>query len=219
MATQGAALRTCGLLKKAGENFISPAGGFFVFRKKFFLSREQNKKAIRVNSVMRKGQKEGNTMKDKTALCAAMDAHGDMVYRLALCHLGTKSDAEDVYQDVFLRLFRDDTVFRDDHHLKAWLIRVTVNCCTDLHRSAWFQKSAPLEEWSADTAPVPEDYADLWNAVAALPEELRTVIYLHYVEGYQTDEIASMLRCRPATVRTRLHRARNKLKLKLEEDT
>lgn len=66
---------------------------------------------------------------------------------------------------------------------------------------------------------MPEDYADLWNAVAALPEELRTVIYLHYVEGYQTDEIASMLRCRPATVRTRLHRARNKLKLKLEEDT
>lgn len=53
-------------------------------------------------------------MKDKTALCAAMDAHGDMVYRLALCRLGTKSDAEDVYQDVFLRLFRDDTVFRDD---------------------------------------------------------------------------------------------------------
>lgn len=158
-------------------------------------------------------------MKDKTALCAAMDAHGDMVYRLALCRLGTKSDAEDVYQDVFLRLFRDDTVFRDDQHLKAWLIRVTVNCCTDLHRSAWFQKSAPFEEWSADTAPVPEDYADLWNAVAALPKELRTVIYLHYVEGYQTDEIASMLRCRPATVRTRLHRARNKLKLKLEEDT
>ena len=158
-------------------------------------------------------------MKDKTALCAAMDAHGDMVYRLALCRLGTKSDAEDVYQDVFLRLFRDDTVFRDDQHLKAWLIRVTVNCCTDLHRSAWFQKNAPLEEWSADTAPVPEDYADLWNAVAALPEELRTVIYLHYVEGYQTDEIANMIGCRPATVRTRLHRARNKLKLKLEEDT
>lgn len=66
---------------------------------------------------------------------------------------------------------------------------------------------------------MPEDYADLWNAVAALPEELRTVIYLHYVEGYQTDEIANMIGCRPATVRTRLHRARNKLKLKLEEDT
>ncbi len=158
-------------------------------------------------------------MRDKAELCAAMDAHGDLVYRLALCRLGTKSDAEDVYQDVFLRLFRDDTVFEDDAHLKAWLVRVTVNCCTDLHRSAWFQKNAPLEAWTAAAAPVPEDYADLWNAVAALPEELRTVIYLHYVEGYQTDEIAGMIGCRPATVRTRLHRARNKLKLKLEEDT
>ena len=58
-------------------------------------------------------------MKDKASLCAAMDAHGDLVYRLALCRLGSKSDAEDVYQEVFLRLFRDETVFRDEEHLKA----------------------------------------------------------------------------------------------------
>lgn len=158
-------------------------------------------------------------MKDKAGLCAAMDAHGDLVYRLALCRLGTKSDAEDVYQEVFLRLFRDETVFRDEEHLKAWLIRVTVNCCTDLHRSAWFRRSVPLEEWTASEQPVPEEYADLWNSVAALPEELRTVIYLHYVEGYNTDEIAGMVGCRPTTVRTRLHRARNRLKLELEEST
>lgn len=158
-------------------------------------------------------------MKDKTSLCAAMDAHGDLVYRLALCRLGSKSDAEDVYQEVFLRLFRDETVFRDEEHLKAWLIRVTVNCCTDLHRSAWFQRRVPLEEWTAAEQPVSEEYADLWNSVAALPQELRTVIYLHYVEGYNTDEIAGMVGCRPTTVRTRLHRARNRLKLELEEGT
>ena len=78
-------------------------------------------------------------MRDKAELCAAMDAHGGMVYRLALCRLGSRSDAEDVYQDVFLRLFQDETCFTDDAHLRAWLIRVTLNDCRDLRRSAWFQ--------------------------------------------------------------------------------
>ena len=78
-------------------------------------------------------------MRDKAELCAAMDAHGGMVYRLALCRLGSRSDAEDVYQDVFLRLFQDETCFTDDAHLRAWLIRVTLNDCRDLRRSAWFR--------------------------------------------------------------------------------
>ena len=65
---------------------------------------------------------------------------------------------------------------------------------------------------------MPEGYADLWNAVASLPEELRTAIYLYYVEGYDTEEVASLTGCRPATVRTRLYRARKRLKHQLEED-
>lgn len=56
----------------------------------------------------------------------AMEKHGDAVYRLALCRLGSRADAEDVYQDVFLRLLRDSTEFRDSEHLKAWLLRVTL---------------------------------------------------------------------------------------------
>lgn len=94
----------------------------------------------------------------------AMERYGDAVYRLALCRLGSRADAEDVYQDVFLRLLRDTTAFCDGEHLKAWLLRVT----------------------------------------------------LHYVEGYGTDEIAEIVNCRPATVRTRLHRARKKLQTELE---
>ena len=57
---------------------------------------------------------------------------------------------------------------------------------------------------------------ELWQAVHALPDDLRTVVWLHYVEGYRTDEIAGLVGCRPATVRTRLHRARKQLKLDLE---
>ncbi len=149
-------------------------------------------------------------------LCEAMEACGDEVYRLALSRLGSRTDAEDVYQEVFLRLLRDTTAFRDEEHLKAWLIRVTLSRCSDLRRSAWFKRTAPMEAAPDAAAPETEDYSDLWQAIRGLPDDLQTVIHLHYVEGYETDRIAAMIGCRPATVRTRLHRARKQLRLDLE---
>jgi len=146
----------------------------------------------------------------------AMERYGDAVYRLALCRLGSRADAEDVYQDVFLRLLRDTTAFRDGEHLKAWLLRVTLHCCVDLRRSAWWKRTAPLEAAADAAAPLSEEKGALWQAVEALPADLRTAVWLHYVEGYGTDEIAKIVNCRPATVRTRLHRARKQLKLDLE---
>ena len=146
----------------------------------------------------------------------AMERYGDAVYRLALCRLGSRADAEDVYQDVFLRLLRDTTAFRDGEHLKAWLLRVTLHCCVDLRRSAWWKRTAPLEAAADAAAPLSEEKGALWQAVEALPADLRTAVWLHYVEGYGTDEIADIVNCRPATVRTRLHRARKKLQTELE---
>lgn len=157
-----------------------------------------------------------NNLRSDTFLYDAMERCGDAVYRLALCRLGGRADAEDVYQEVFLRLLRDTTDFRDDEHLKAWLLRVTVNCCNDLCRSAWFRRTAPLEAAPDAAAPAQDGNDELWQAVRALPDDLRIVVWLHYVEGYGTDEIAPLVGCRPATVRTRLHRARKKLRLELE---
>lgn len=149
-------------------------------------------------------------------LCEAMDSCGDEVYRLALSRLGSHTDAEDVYQEVFLRLLRDTTVFRDRDHLKAWLIRVTLSRCSDLRRSAWFKRTAPMDAIPEVAEPEDEDYSDLWQAIRELPDDLQAVIHLYYVEGYETDRIAAMIGCRPATVRTKLHRARKQLKLDLE---
>lgn len=149
-------------------------------------------------------------------LRAAMESCGDAVYRLAYCRLGSRADAEDVFQEVFLRLLRDTTEFRDAEHLKAWLLRVTLSRCADLRRSAWFKRTAPLEAAPDAAAPEPDSHEELWQAVRTLPDDLRTAVYLHYVEGYSTDEIAGLVGCRPATVRTRLHRARKQLKLDLE---
>ena len=74
----------------------------------------------------------------------AMGAWGGSVWRLALAQTGSKEDAEDVYQDVFLRLAQSATEFSSQEHLKAWLLHVTVNCCNDLHRSPWHRKRAAL---------------------------------------------------------------------------
>lgn len=144
-------------------------------------------------------------------LCNAMEAHGDAVYRLALCRLQNRADAEDVYQDVFLRLLEQPARDWDGEHLKAWLLRTALNRCADVGRLRLRRPVLPLDELP-DTVRPGDEAAELWEAVARLPEKLRTAVHLHYAEGYRTEEIAAMLGIPGATVRTRLRRARMKLK-------
>lgn len=148
----------------------------------------------------------------------AMNVHGNTVYRLALCRLQNLQDAEDVYQDVFLRLLGQDTEAWDAERTKAWLIRATLNRCADLCRFRARRPVLPLEElpdYGAGAERKPEDgisAAELWAAVAELPPKLRTVIHLYYAEGYSTEELAAMLGVPAATVRTRLRRGRERLR-------
>ncbi|HIW75480.1 MAG TPA: RNA polymerase sigma factor [Candidatus Gordonibacter avicola] len=153
----------------------------------------------------------------------AMDGHGALVYRLALSQTCSPQDAEDVAQDVFLRLLNDTTPFQDDEHLKAWLIRVTVNRCRELHRSVWKRRvdatdtTAPaLANLAAPMQQLME--SDVWEAVQRLPHQMRLVVHLHYFEGYPVADISRLTHCNPITVRTRLHRARTKLRLDLEQE-
>lgn len=155
-----------------------------------------------------------NAFKNEIFLNDAMNKHGDEVYRLALCRLQNKTDAEDVYQEVFLKLFSTKTDFENDEHLKAWLLRVTINKCCDLRRCAWFKNKTVLE--NEIVAEMPDEYIDLWQSISVLSKDLRTVIWLHYVEGYKTEEISQILKCNPSTVRTKLYRARKKLRKDLE---
>ncbi len=146
------------------------------------------------------------------ALCNAMRLHGGAVYRLALCRTQNTADAEDVYQDVFLRLFEQETAHWDSERTRAWLLRATVNRCTDIHRFRLRRPVLALEDIPELARPVDDRAGELWDTVARLPEKLRTVVHLHYAEGYSTEEIAALLGVPAATVRTRLHRARLKLK-------
>ena len=149
----------------------------------------------------------------------AMGAWGGSVWRLALAQTGSKEDAEDVYQDVFLRLAQSATEFSSQEHLKAWLLRVAVNRCHDVARLRSRRPAVPLDSMPfepSDAGPLsPDEVRALWEAVGELPESMRVVIHLYYQEGYSGKESAGLLGLEPSTVRTRLQRARAQLKISL----
>ena len=149
----------------------------------------------------------------------AMGAWGGSVWRRALAQTGSKEDAEDVYQDVFLRLAQSATEFSSQEHLKAWLLRVAVNRCHDVARLRSRRPAVPLDSMPfepSDAGPLsPDEVRALWEAVGELPESMRVVIHLYYQEGYSGKEIAGLLGLEPSTVRTRLQRARAQLKISL----
>lgn len=145
---------------------------------------------------------------------AWMRDHGPAVLTTARRILRT-ADAEDVLQEVFSRAYCRIQPFRDEGHVRAWLLRVTINECRSRLRSAW--RRASLDE-----APEPRQEealfaGDLVDAVRRLPRRDREVVWLFHFAGFQTQEIADMLDIPAATVRTRLSRARTKLRLALDE--
>ena len=133
------------------------------------------------------------------------------LYRTALAILGCQQEAEDAVQDAFLRYLEKAPV--DLENPSAWLARVLVNGCKSRLRLAW-RRVGPLPDTLP--APGPEEREEL-EELFSLPPEDRAVIHLHYYEGYSTGEIAGLLGQRPGTVRSRLSRARTKLKRLLEE--
>lgn len=139
----------------------------------------------------------------------------DMVYRIALNALGEKADAEDVTQNVMLRLLRSETAFADENHVKYWLCRVAVNECRRAAALPWRRHTVPLEVL-ADLPAEQEEHREVLERVLALPEKYRLPLYLYYYEGYSVAEIGAILERKPSTVQTQLARARDRLKLELE---
>ncbi|MBR1456835.1 MAG: sigma-70 family RNA polymerase sigma factor [Oscillospiraceae bacterium] len=139
-----------------------------------------------------------------------------MVYRIALNYLRDAAAAEDVGQEVFLRLFRAGPELEGPEHLKHWLIRVAINESKRALASPW-RALAPLDEQREQPAFSSPETGDTFRAVMALPRRYRVVLYLHYYEGYKAVEIAKLLRLPASTVRTRLARGRELLKQRLLE--
>jgi len=138
----------------------------------------------------------------------AVRIYADMVYRLAFSQVRNKSDADDIFQEVFLRYLKKLPRFGSEEHRKAWLIRVTVNCAKKHWSSAWNKRVVALEDNLA--SPPPEENG-LSEALERLPPKYRAVIHLFYYEGYKVEQIGRILKLRQSTVRTRLTRARVQL--------
>lgn len=145
----------------------------------------------------------------------ATEKYLDMVYRLAWAKMGNKADAEDVTQNVMLRLISRAPEIESEEHLKHWLIRVTANESINLFRSAWHRLTLPLEEAAAGDMPEHKPNAELDEALSLLSPKYRVVVHLFYYEDMTAKEIADVLGVRPETVRERLYRARKKLKQQL----
>jgi len=141
---------------------------------------------------------------------------GDMVWRLALARTGQIPDAEDVFQEVFLRYFRHEDRFQSDEHRKAFLIRCTVNRAKSLLTAPWRRHTAPLE--TAEQIGVADEYREVYAAVLALPGKYRAAIHLHYFEGLSVKEIARNLGAAEGTVKSQLSRGRALLREMLKED-
>ena len=137
------------------------------------------------------------------------------VYRLCYSYLGSAADAEDATQATFMKLVDKPRTFKDHEHEKAWLLACAANVCKDELKSARRKRAGDMPADVVDP-PSHAESSNVLDAVLALPEQYKDCVYLHYYEGYKTDEIASMTNTPPSTIRNRLSEARKLLKASLD---
>ena len=151
--------------------------------------------------------------KDFDKIC---EKYGDRLYAAAFNICRQQQDAEDAVQNALLAYYRTDKEFETEEHIKAWLLRVTVNAAKSTKRLFWNRNRTSYEEYMDSL--IFEEPSDriLMDEVLALPEKYRIVIHLFYFEEYKTREIAEILKLSENTVKTRLSNGRKILKTKLE---
>lgn len=139
--------------------------------------------------------------------------HFQAIYRVCFAFLKNPQDAEDCAEDVFVKAMTAEPAFENERHERAWLTTTAMNLCKDRLKHWWRHKVTPLEEAPEQAAPQEEDTGEVLEAVKSLPAKYKEVVWLYYYEGYQTEEIAKMLKRPPSTVRNQLRSARGKLKI------
>lgn len=135
------------------------------------------------------------------------------LFRLAISYTKNVSDAEDVIQEVFIKLYKNITDLHNDEHIKYWLIVTTINTCKNLNKSYWKRNIRSINEIDVSKE---LNNNEILDELFKLPNKYRIVIFLYYYEGYKTKEIASILNTKESTIISILNRGRNKLKDLLE---
>lgn len=157
-------------------------------------------------------------MRSEQEVNRAVEKYADTVFRICILHLKNSSDAEDIFQEVFLKYALNDKIFENASHEKAWIIRVTVNACKDLIKNFFRSRTVSIDELISVACDEKEDLSYVLDAVLKLPVKYRDAIYLHYYEGYTALEIGEILGKKENTVYSLLSRGRSMLKESLEGD-
>lgn len=153
---------------------------------------------------------------DKIAFGNLVMENEVQLYRIAKSILRNDEDCMDAAQEAVTRAFERLDTLRNDSYAKTWLIRILIHECCRLAKEK--RKTVPMEEAWPDEVMQKQDYSSLYEALSVLEPEFRVVLVLHYLEGFQIQEIAGILRVPQGTVKSRLYRGREKMRRLLSEE-
>lgn len=142
--------------------------------------------------------------------------YGDMLFRLSVLMLGNFADAEDIVQETMIKYLQKSPEFENDEHLKAWLITVTRNLCRDKLR---FNKRHPVVDIDELKNTAGENAnGEVFELLVTLPEKIKSVMILYYVEGFTVREIAKITGKTESAIKMRLHKGRRLLAEKYRKE-
>lgn len=177
---------------------------------------EHERQAVMIG---KEGQQEAYDLQVK------IDTYKDMLYKIAFMQLKNEQDAEDIVQEVFCQYYRSGKVFESEEHEKAWFIKVTLNACRKVWRSAWYRHNAPLPDYEMPgESRMESDFLkkerqeEVLRLVLSLPAKYREVIHLFYYEELSVREICAATGRQESTVTSQLTRGRDILRKKLKEE-
>ena len=144
--------------------------------------------------------------------------YADAVTRVCIVHCGNQTDAQDCFQNVFLKLYQSDTDFESEAHIRAWLIRVAVNECTDWYRQFWKRRIILTDEIPDRNLELTQEQEDsVIPYLMKLPFKYRRILYSHYYEDKKIAEISTELKLSENTVKTQLVRGRKLLERNIKK--
>ncbi len=147
-----------------------------------------------------------------------IERYQNNLYAIAFNVCKNSVDAEDVVQDTFIQYHILKKDFENEQHIRAWLIRVTINKAKNMNHTFWRQNKMSLEDYVETLTFEAPESENLFEAVMKLPEKYRIVIHLFYYEDYNIREIADILKITESNVKIRLSRGRMLLKEALKEE-
>ena len=138
-----------------------------------------------------------------------IEEYGDMVFRLAISRVKSKEEAEDIFQEVFIKIYEKMPEFVSKEHEKYWIIRVTINLSKNILKSSWHRKIMPLDK---EITFEDKEERDVYFEVLRLPLKYRTILQLYYYENFKIEEIAVITKTNTSTVKSRLYKGLNEIK-------